>query len=117
MTAADIPRYPPKLVTCPVVDCNWSLDYSLPADISDATLSGIFGWGVFRATHESQARADAERDTRDHLKSHDVVDFVKTIRGLEELVASQVNMILELTGQKPVYSFKGLAVDITLEPK
>lgn len=104
-------------IRCPVMDCAWSTSTDLPAEVTDATLAGVFGWGVFRAGHEASKRHQVEAETRRHLQTHDVIDFVKTIKRLEELVASQVNQILELTGQQATYSLKGLAVDVDFEPK
>lgn len=104
-------------IRCPIMDCSWSTNTDLPDDITDHTLAGIFGIGAFRATQAAQKRQTAEDDTRQHLESHGVLDFVKTIKAFEELVASQVNTILELTGQKATFGLVGLALDVQVEPK
>jgi len=96
------------IIGCPVVDCSWATSSDLPETVTDGTLAEIFGWGTFRATHEAQARRQAELDTRAHLESHDVLDFVKTIEHLRKLLAAQIDMVMELTGQRPVF---GLALD------
>lgn len=87
-------------IRCPVAGCAWSTSTDLPDSVTDGALAEIFGWGVFRATHAGLKRQQAEADTRTHLESHDVLDFAKTIRGLQDLVASQVTTIVELTGQQ-----------------
>ena len=87
-------------IRCPVMDCTWSTNTDPPDTVTDMTLASVFGPGVILATQAAQKRQQAEHDTRKHLESHDVLDFVKTIKRFEELVASQVNMMLKLTGQQ-----------------
>lgn len=102
---------------CVVEGCTWSTSSDLPGDINEMTLAGVFGPGVFMATQRAQKRQQAEVDTREHLESHDVLDFVKTITGLQTLVASQINTMLELTGQKATFGLEGLAPAVEFEPK
>jgi hypothetical protein len=98
------------IIRCVVEGCTWETSSDLPETVTDGTLAEIFGWGTVRATHEAQARQRAEVDTRRHLESHDVLDFIKTITGLRQALAAQVNMVLELTGQYQRDVF-GLALD------
>lgn len=87
-------------IRCPVMDCGWSTNTDPPETVTDMTLASVFGPGVILATQTAQRRQQAEVDTRRHLESHDVLDFVKTIKRFEDLVAGQVKTMLELTGQR-----------------
>lgn len=105
------------IIRCPVMGCAWETNSEPDPAVTDMTLASVFGPGVVLATQTAQKRQQAEVDTRRHLESHDVLDFVKTIRGLEDLVAGQVNTMMELTGQRAVFGMAGLAPTVDFERK
>jgi hypothetical protein len=82
------PRDGYEMFTCPVGDCEWR---KTVAEVEIATAHvPIKGSGpaLSDAIHASLVgRAKAtEQILRDHLESHDVIDFLRTIRDLEQQV-------------------------------
>lgn len=78
--------------TCPVDGCGWKLGMDQPAShrryfFKDLTPQGV-SEGISAAATASAK--ETERVLRDHLESHDVLDFVRTIHRLNNDLA-QVN--------------------------
>lgn len=72
---------PEEIVLCVVNGCTWrytlpSVNYNAPLVMSSLALHAVL---VAEANQ-------AEADLREHLESHDVVDFARTIRQLRSRV-------------------------------
>lgn len=85
-----------KIISCPVLDCTWSIDVTPPAT-GDRVLAEIFGPGVMAAHHRNTVAADNERKADAHLKSHTVIEWVNTVTALREALAAQVQATVHLT--------------------
>lgn len=74
---------------CPVDGCAWklSMDQSFGRiAIDDLSPEGITA-GISR--HAMERARETERVLREHLESHDVLDFLRTIKRLENDLAQQ----------------------------
>lgn len=71
---------------CPVDGCGWThIVPPLDPRINGNTLAGAFGPGVMAQVAANQRAEKIERALRDHLKSHDVLDYVRTIQRLKDI--------------------------------
>lgn len=72
---------PPAVITCPVLDCEWTHDASgpPPASRQRETLAGMFSSGVYAAAAATQQAWDLERTLTEHFVTHTTVEYVRTM--------------------------------------
>ena len=93
-----------KTYACVVSGCGWTITmtFNAEAEVNQQTLASVFGLGVIESTARNAERQRVEDAIGRHLRSHDVLDFVKTIKALEAQVVQQMRTIIELTGQPTI---------------
>jgi hypothetical protein len=81
------------LLECPVDGCEWTMDPDAGAGPVQYTVRTDLPWNeaVSAAVAEVALRraAEVERLVREHAESHDVLDYLRTIRRLEQDLAQQ----------------------------
>lgn len=92
------------MIFCPLPECPWTMLESLVADMEFHVGSETIAAAMTPGPHQKTARiyVDAainqvslercmtmERDIRAHLESHDVLDFLRAIRSLEQQLAQR----------------------------
>lgn len=72
---------------CPLLGCDWYHDE--PAEhVPPGALAGVFGFGVMGAVAANQRAQRVEDAMRAHFDGHELVDFLRTITGLQNQVAA-----------------------------
>lgn len=82
-------------INCPL--CNWVMDAEAP-DVGPGAFAGIFGIGVMRAVALSEHFQATERQLREHLETHSLVEWVRKVTELEDLVAGMTAEFGRLQG-------------------
>jgi hypothetical protein len=92
------------IYACPLPECLWSLSESLVADVEFRVNPEVVARSMTSGPYQEAAwknvevainqvafeRAEAlEKEIRAHLESHDVLDFVRAIRSLEQQLAQR----------------------------
>lgn len=72
---------PRTVITCPVLDCDWTHDVPEPDPRSrkQATLADVFGPGVYAAAAVTQEAWALERVLDAHFRTHSTADYVRTM--------------------------------------
>jgi hypothetical protein len=70
-----------QVISCPVLDCGWTLDASGPdpRSVQPETLASVFGMGVFASVAIASHNERIERELRTHLQAHTPLDFARTL--------------------------------------
>ena len=70
-------------IDCPL--CDWHMDAE-PPDVGIYTLGDVFGFGVMQAIAHSDFLQETERELREHLNSHPLVEWVRKVAELNREV-------------------------------
>lgn len=70
-------------INCPL--CDWHLDPE-PPDFGAGMLADVFGLGVMQNIAWQRHHEDVERQLREHLAGHDLVEWVRKVAELQALV-------------------------------
>jgi hypothetical protein len=78
-----------QVISCPVLDCGWTLDASGPdpRSVQQETLASVFGMGVFASVAIAGHNERIEREIATHLETHDLVQYVRTMTHQREQLA------------------------------
>ena len=91
--------------SCPVDGCGWAhMEPELDPGIDAHTLAGAFGPGVMAQVATNQRTERIEKTIREHLRSHDSLEWLKTIHamsGQRDALVEAVHDLLDcLDGQQ-----------------
>lgn len=82
-----ITAVPRSRIDCPVDGCEWGAD-NQPPEVEETALANVFGLGVMSAIARNGFHRDLENRIDQHLNTHSVLEWVRTVTALRDKVAA-----------------------------